>query len=249
MIRDKLCPVIADIVIASPHRRNDHIEDELTDRFGSNATVHRARTDAQLRSLSEHLPASSWFFFPHWSTRVPDETWRRHHCIMFHMTDLPFGRGGSPLQNLIMSDFRETVMTAFICGPKLDTGDILLKAQMSLEGTASQILERASGLMVEMIAQIIEGGDHLTPRPQVGTPTMFKRRTPEMSNLADLEIDRVEKVYDFIRMLDADGYPRAYIRVGRLKLVLHSASLTPSTRESRASVAASVDIELDDVSD
>ena len=40
-------------------------------------------------------------FFPHWSHRIPKEVHDRFECIVFHMTDLPFGRGGSPLQNLI----------------------------------------------------------------------------------------------------------------------------------------------------
>ena len=40
-------------------------------------------------------------FIPHWSFIIPKEIYQNFECILFHMTDLPFGRGGSPLQNLI----------------------------------------------------------------------------------------------------------------------------------------------------
>jgi methionyl-tRNA formyltransferase len=42
-----------------------------------------------------------YVFFPHWSHRIDSAIFERFECVIFHMTDLPFGRGGSPLQNLI----------------------------------------------------------------------------------------------------------------------------------------------------
>ena len=42
-----------------------------------------------------------YIFFPHWSWRVPREIIENYECVCFHMTDLPYGRGGTPLQNLI----------------------------------------------------------------------------------------------------------------------------------------------------
>ena len=43
------------------------------------------------------------------------------------MTDLPFGRGGSPLQNLIVRGFEETMTSAIKVTKGIDTGDIYLK--------------------------------------------------------------------------------------------------------------------------
>ena len=48
-----------------------------------------------------------YVFFLHWSTRIPREIFEQHECVVFHMTDLPFGRGGSPLQNLILRGHKE----------------------------------------------------------------------------------------------------------------------------------------------
>src|SRR5699024_5051687 len=67
-------------------------------------------TRAELAAI---LPSSPrCLFFPHWSFRVPAEVTSRFECVCFHMTDLPYGRGGSPLQNLISSGHDETMLTA-----------------------------------------------------------------------------------------------------------------------------------------
>ena len=42
-----------------------------------------------------------------------------------------------------------------------------------------------------------------------------------LSSANDLDIDTL---YDFIRMLDADGYPNAYIKYGKLKFEFSNAN-------------------------
>jgi methionyl-tRNA formyltransferase len=53
-------------------------------------------------------------FFPHWSWKVPQVILGRATCVCFHMSDVPYGRGGSPLQNLVMRGHRETVVSWFV---------------------------------------------------------------------------------------------------------------------------------------
>ena len=54
----------------------------------------------------------SYIFFLHWSFKVPDEIINNYECVCFHMTDVPYGRGGSPLQNLIVRGHQDTKLTA-----------------------------------------------------------------------------------------------------------------------------------------
>src|SRR5689334_14815339 len=54
----------------------------------------------------------TYIFFMHWSWIIPAEIFSRYTCVVFHMTDLPYGRGGSPLQNLIIRGHKETKITA-----------------------------------------------------------------------------------------------------------------------------------------
>ena len=53
-----------------------------------------------------------WIFFPHWSWLIPSQIYKNYTCVVFHITDLPFGRGGSPLQNLISKKIYKTKISA-----------------------------------------------------------------------------------------------------------------------------------------
>lgn len=146
-------------------------------------------------------------FFIHWSYLVPSNIYENFECIVFHMTDLPFGRGGSPLQNLITRGINETKISAIKCVEELDAGDIYIKRNLSLCGNAQEIYIRANNIITEMIEFIVT--NEITPMPQVGEVVKFERRKPTDSNIEQLT--NLEDIYDYIRMLDADGYPKAFL--------------------------------------
>ncbi|MBM4177376.1 methionyl-tRNA formyltransferase [Candidatus Gribaldobacteria bacterium] len=148
-----------------------------------------------------------YIFFLHWSWLVPKEITDNFNCVCFHMTDLPYGRGGGPLQNLIIRGKKSSQLTALKMEQGLDTGPVYLKKPISLEGRAQEIYQRANLLASEMIKEII--AKNPKPMPQQGKVVVFKRRTKEQSEIKDIK--NLEKLYDFIRMLDADGYPRAFL--------------------------------------
>jgi methionyl-tRNA formyltransferase len=149
-------------------------------------------------------------FFPHWSKLIPSTVYTHLDCVVFHMTDLPYGRGGSPLQNLISRGVQATKISAFLCGEGIDTGPVYSKKDLDLSGSAEQIFERADEIIVKQIVEILELD--LIPKPQSGEPTFFARRRPEESRIpANIEITQL---YDHIRMLDAPGYPNAFIEFG-----------------------------------
>lgn len=146
-------------------------------------------------------------FIPHWSYIIPKEIYENYECIVFHMTDLPFGRGGSPLQNLIVRGLKTTKISALKVEKGIDSGDIYLKHQLELYGTATEIFERANSIIEKMIVRILK--ENIKPTPQQGEIIEFKRRKPEESKINKLS--DLEKVYDYIRMLDAVGYPHAFL--------------------------------------
>lgn len=149
-----------------------------------------------------------YIFFLHWSWKVPRDIIDNYRCVCFHMTDVPYGRGGSPLQNLIIRGHHHTKLTALLMTHEFDAGPVYLKEDLCLDGNAEEIYIRASYLVAEMIKRIIS--EQLEPVPQTGEPTVFKRRKPEESEIP--ELNSLRELYDFIRMLDATGYPRAFIK-------------------------------------
>ena len=148
----------------------------------------------------------------HWSYIVPAAIHREFNCIIFHMTDLPFGRGGSPLQNLIARGIYETKISAIQCIEKLDAGDIYLKKPLSLYGSAQEIYLRATKIITDMIIEIVNKLD-IKPMPQVGEVVIFSRRQKADGNIQNLE--NLQQIFDYIRMLDADGYRRLLFKLAK----------------------------------
>ena len=203
---DNLC-----IIASSKLWNNDLIENV---RSYSGFEVHYISNPMQLTlsRLSKMQPR--YIFFPHWSHIIQSDIYKNFECVIFHMTDLPFGRGGSPLQNLIVRGIRKTKISALRCNEEVDAGPIYLKRRLSLHGSAQKIYQRATKEVENMIAEILKTNP--VPVPQKGKVTMFKRRKARQSNLAGIKT--LDEAYDLIRMLDADGYPHAFLDLGPFKL-------------------------------
>lgn len=163
-------------------------------------------------------------FITHWSYIIPKEIHNNFECILFHMTDLPYGRGGSPLQNLIKQGEKTTKISAIRIIEEVDSGPIYLKKELKLNGTAQNIFTRASLIIEEMIIEILELEP--TPLSQKGKVTYFKRRTPKESNISGQS--SLENLYDHIRMLDCDGYPRAFLEFEKFRIEFENAKFNRS---------------------
>lgn len=198
--------------VASPHTRNGALHSRLMARL---ETSFLPLSDPR-ELTTDHLRgnAVTTIFFPHWSWLIPRAIHEHFECVIFHMTDVPFGRGGSPLQNLIARGHTATKISAIRCVDEVDAGPVYLKRDLALYGTAEEILRRADGVIENMIVDIIE--QRPLPEAQTGQVTQFPRRKPEEGNIehcADLNA-----AYDLIRMLDGDGYPPAFIESGPFRL-------------------------------
>ncbi|EOD6374053.1 formyltransferase family protein [Campylobacter jejuni] len=104
------------------------------------------REDLNLNYIQKINP--KYIFFPHWSFIIPDEIYQNYECIVFHMSDLPFGRGGSPLQNLILQNIKKTKISALKVCKDLDAGDIYLKCKLDIsKHSAQKIYKKASKII------------------------------------------------------------------------------------------------------
>lgn len=205
--------------VASPHPRNADLSRRVEVRLQVPLLLIRDREALNPRALSDANVET--IFFPHWSWKIPPAVHEHFECIIFHMTDVPFGRGGSPLQNLIIRGFTETRISALRCVEELDAGPVYLKRSLSLGGTAEEILLRADRIIEDMIVEIATSRPEA--RPQVGEVTHFARRRPKDGDIS--AISDLQRVHDVIRMLDADGYPPAFVDVGDLRLEFSRSSL------------------------
>jgi len=202
------------LLLLSSRPWNGALADRLRQQL--NRPVESINEPANLTSEAVAAINPQWIFVPHWSHMIPEGIWRSWPTVIFHMTDLPYGRGGSPLQNLIQRGHTSTMLSALRCGAGLDIGDIYTKKPLSLHGSAEEIFLRADGVIEQMIEQIVR--EQPAAIPQQGEPVVFSRRTPAQSNLANCPKGDQNAWYDQIRMLDAEGYPHAFLEAHGMRL-------------------------------
>lgn len=161
-------------------------------------------------------------FFIHWSKFIPKKIYNKFECIQFHCSDLPKFRGGTPIQNQIIRGIKNTKLSAFRVSEKIDTGPIYLKKNISLSNNASKIYSRIEKKSFEMIQEIIK--KEIKPKKQRGVVTTFKRRKSNQS-IINKKINTMNKIYDFIRMLDAENYPKANIKLNNFVCEFYDSKL------------------------
>lgn len=206
------------IVIATAKSWNKKNALVFKERFGEeyDTYIFTDKNELTFETLKTIQP--QYCFFPHWSWTIPKDIYMDFNCIVFHMTDLPYGRGGSPLQNLILRKKYETKISALKVDGGIDSGKIYMKIPFYVGiGSAEELLQRASQLIFfDMIPQIL-----LTkpiPINQKGKEEIFKRRKPDESDLGKATLTNLDDWFDFVRMLDGEGYPNAFLKAGGFKI-------------------------------
>lgn len=155
-----------------------------------------------------------YVFFPHWNWKVPESIYGRVESIVFHTGPLPAGRGGSPIQNLILNGFEVSPINSLQMTNQLDAGPIYFSDDLDLSGTLDEIFARATPLVwkhIELIREL-----RPKPEPQSGEASYFRRLSP-----ADNEImgdEGFEMVWNKLRMVESDGYPDAFSQLGDMKV-------------------------------
>jgi len=160
-------------------------------------------------------------FFLHWSKIIDKKIFLNYECIQFHCSNLPRFRGGSPVQNQIIKGVNKTKLSAFRVNANVDSGDICLSKSLSLTGKASDIYKRIENIaFIEIKKSLLK--PKLKYKKQTGSSSFFKRRTPKLSKIP-LSIKKIKKLYDYIRMLDAEGYPKSFLELKNFKVEFFNA--------------------------
>lgn len=217
-------------VVAGSKPWNRRIFDEVIATYPGQWYFIATADELTVERLATMRPR--FIFFLHWSWKVPAAVVDHYECVCFHMTDVPYGRGGSPLQHLILAGHHHTTLTALRMTNEIDAGPVYLKERLELEGSAEDIYIRASSLAAAMVRRLIH--EPITPIPQTGEPVIFRRRKPQDSRIRVLP--DVQSLYDFIRMLDAEGYPRAFLEHGGFRYEFSRAALRDGSIEANVSI-------------
>lgn len=163
-------------------------------------------------------------FFIFWSSKIPKNIYKKYLCIQFHTSNLPKYRGGSPIQNQIIDGVKYSKISAFKINSKIDSGDICLKENINLSGSAKNIFLKIEKKILRMI-KILSSKKKINFYKQKGKGSYHRRRQKEASNLFLNKIKNINDFYNLIRCTDADGYPKAFIDFKNFKIEFFDAKL------------------------
>lgn len=141
------------------------------------------------------------------------------HNLVVHESDLPKGKGWSPMTWQIIEGKNEIPIVLFEAQAGVDSGDIWLKDKIKLQGT--ELIDEWQNLQgektIELCIKFVEEYKTLKPQKQQGKEFFYKRRTPKDS---ELDINKtIKEQFNLLRTVDNEKYP-AFFEINGEKYIL-----------------------------
>ena len=172
----------------------------------------------RLSNVVEQAAPADFCFCLSFSDIVTAEFRRQYqHTLVVHESDLPQGRGWSPMTWQILARNSRIPITLFEAVDAIDAGPIYLQEWIELRGTElspewrrlqAQATQRLCARWVELYPSILANA-----RQQVGEGSTYPRRRP-----VDSELDpnkSLAEQFDLLRVVDNDRYPAFFEMRGR----------------------------------
>jgi methionyl-tRNA formyltransferase len=159
-------------------------------------------------------------FFLGWSDIIEKEIVENNLCVCLHPSLLPYYRGGSPLQNQLINNEKESGITFFMMNESLDKGPILYQEKYNLEKVKllglTEIYKKITNLGIRGVKKIILDlykNKELNLIISNDKGSYYKRRNPKQSEIkvSDFKYFTAEEIFNKIIGLQ-DPYPNAFIK-------------------------------------
>lgn len=183
----------------------EQLETELLERGHSVVRINQA----------EDLGEGDCAFFLSCEQIIPQRLLNRHsHNIVIHASDLPKGKGWSPLTWQIVEGMNEIPLTLFEAAESVDSGQIYVQSMIHLEGheLIDEIREISGQAIVDLALKFIDSYPNIIGKPQQGEETFYKRRS-----LKDSELDpscSLTELFNQLRVADNERYPAFFRHLG-----------------------------------
>lgn len=144
---------------------------------------------------------------------------KNKYNIVIHASDLPKGKGWSPMTWQVLKNKNKIPLTLFEVADKIDAGCYYLKDNFELNGSEliEELREKMIEKMFEMIKKFIEKNGELKCIEQEGESTIYKKRTPKDS---ELDINKtIKEQFNLLRIVDNERYP-AFFEINGNKYIL-----------------------------
>ena len=131
--------------------------------------------------------------------------------LVVHESDLPKGKGWSPLTWQVIEGKRNIPITLFEANSLIDSGDIYEKINIKTSGY--ELIDELRFLQVEattkLILNFIEKYPNIKGEKQKGKESFYRKRTKNSSELNILE--SIKDQFNLLRVCDNERYPAFFI--------------------------------------
>ena len=129
------------------------------------------------------------------------------HNLVVHESDLPKGKGWSPVTWQVLEGKNDIMLSLFEASSEIDAGQIYLQKKMSLKGF--ELLDEIKHLQglttIELILDFIVNINNMVGKNQIGDSTFYDRRNEKDS---ELDINKsILQQFNLLRVCDNDRYP------------------------------------------
>lgn len=132
---------------------------------------------------------------------------RNKHTVVVHASDLPFGKGFSPLQWQILAGMNVITLTLFEANEKVDSGSYYFKEKLEFDGTELllELRRKLADKINTMCVEFANNISRLQPKSQCGKETYFSRRNIE-DDMIDPQKSLAEQ-FNHLRIADNEDHP------------------------------------------
>ena len=129
-----------------------------------------------------------------------------NYNLVIHESDLPLGKGWSPLTWQVLEGKNEIPVTLFEAAESVDAGEIYAKEYIKLNGSEllPEIKDQQGKITIKLILSFLKNFP-MKGKKQVGEATFYDRRKAEHS---ELDIDKsIADQFNLLRVCDNERYP------------------------------------------
>jgi len=145
--------------------------------------------------------------------------------LVVHASELPKGRGFSPLSWLVLSGANDIPVCLLEAGTSVDSGPVVFRDVIRFGGheLIGEMRESLGAMSRDLCLRFIDRDPYPTGCDQIGEPSVFRRR-----RATDSRIDPTKSIaeqFDLLRIVDNDAYPAFFdFRGHRYRLKIEKAA-------------------------
>lgn len=136
------------------------------------------------------------------------------HTLVVHESDLPKGKGWSPVSWQVLEGKNKIPITLFEAVEKVDAGKIYYQDSIVLKGDElfTEIKHKQGLYTQKLVLQFLDTYPNVKGIEQEGKSTFYAKRTPKDS---ELDIHKtIDEQFNLLRICDNDNYPAFFIKNG-----------------------------------